>query len=60
MKNKKISEINWPKDTLVVAISRNNKSLIPNGNSVLQKDDDVIISTKEYNKKYLENFLYMF
>ena len=54
MKNKKISEIKWPKNTLVVAISRDNKSIVPSGNTILKAGDDVIISTKEYNKKYLK------
>ena len=56
MKDKKISEINWPKDTLVIAISRDKKSIVPSGNSILKVGDDVIISTKEYNKKYLKKF----
>ena len=54
MNNKKICDINWPKDTLVVAISREEKSIVPSGNTVLKANDDVIISTKEYNKKYLK------
>ena len=54
MKNKKISEINWPKDTLVIAITRNEKSIVPSGNSVLKSGDDVMIATKEYNKKHLK------
>ncbi len=53
MKDKKICDINWPKNTLVIAITRNNKSIVPSGNSVLKAGDDVIISTKDCNKKYL-------
>ncbi len=52
--NRRISEIKWPKDTLVIAISRNQKSIVPNGESVLRSGDDVVISTKDYNKKYLK------
>ncbi len=54
MNNKKICEINWPKDTLVVAISREEKSIVPSGNTVLKANDNVVISTKEYNKKHLK------
>ena len=54
MGNKKISEIKWPKNTLVIAISRDNKSIVPSGNTTLKIGDDIIISTKEYNKKYLK------
>ena len=54
MQNKKISDIKWPKDTLVIAISRNNKSIVPSKNTTLKIGDDVIISTKEHNKKYLK------
>ena len=54
MKNKKICDINWPKNTLVIAITRDNKSIVPGGNSILKTGDNVIISTKEQNKKYLK------
>lgn len=54
MKDKKISDINWPKDTLVVAITRNKKSIVPSGNTILKTGDDIIISTKEHNKKQLK------
>lgn len=54
MQNKKISSINWPKNTLVIAISRENKSIVPNGNTTLKTGDDVIISTKEQEKKHLK------
>lgn len=54
MKEKKISEIKWPKETLVIAITRNNKSIIPSGDSVLKVKDHVIISTKEINKNHLK------
>ena len=57
LKDKKICEINWPKDTLVVAISRSNKSIVPSGNSVLKSCDKVIILTQKYNKKYLKKLL---
>lgn len=52
--NKKISDIDWPENTLVIAISRNQKSIVPNGNSILESGDNVVISTKDYNKKYLK------
>lgn len=52
--NKKLSDISWPKDTLVIAISRNQKSIVPNGDSVLEAGDNVVISTKDYNKKHLK------
>ena len=53
MKEKKICDINWPKETLVISITRGNKSIIPSGNSILKAEDHVLISTKNYNKKHL-------
>lgn len=54
IQNKKISEIAWPKDTLVIAISRDKKSIVPSGQTVLEVGDDIILSTKKQNKKYLK------
>ncbi len=53
IQNKKIVNIAWPKDTLVIAISRKGKSIVPSGDTILSVGDNVIISTKDHNKKYL-------
>ena len=42
------------KSTLVVDISKAQKSILPSGNSVLKSCDKVIILTQKYNKKYLK------
>ena len=40
--NKKIKQCTFPKDTLIVGITRDDNLFIPNGETVLQKEDKVI------------------
>ncbi len=40
--NKMLKNCEFPKDTLIVGITRDSKLFIPNGNSTLQEDDKVI------------------
>lgn len=54
MQNKKISEIKWPKNTLVISIVRNGKSIVPSGESILLENDSVIISSDDKNRKNLK------
>lgn len=43
---KRISEIELPKDTLVVVIKRNGKALIPNGNIKIKANDILVLTSK--------------
>lgn len=40
--NQMVKNCNFPKDTLIVGITRNSELFIPNGETMLQKDDKVI------------------
>ena len=40
--NKMLKNCEFPKDTIIVGITRNSKLFIPNGNSTLKEDDKVI------------------
>ncbi len=44
---KKIKEITWPKDCLLVGIMRGEKEIIPKGNTQLQVGDFLIVLTNE-------------
>ena len=54
---KKISEIKWPNNTLVISIFRNGKSIVPNGESLFFENDIVIISSNEKSKKSLKKLI---
>ena len=42
LENKKVRECNFPDDSLLVGITRQSELFIPNGDTILQKDDKVI------------------
>ncbi|MGC9021857.1 MAG: chloride channel protein [Dissulfurimicrobium sp.] len=44
---KKISEVAWPGDALVVSIRRGHRLIIPHGETVLQGDDVIVVVTKD-------------
>lgn len=45
--NKRIKDINWPKDCLLVGIKRGESEIIPKGNTLLRVGDYLIILTNE-------------
>lgn len=47
LENKKIKQISWPKDCLLVAIKRGQKEIIPNGNTVMYTSDYLVVLTDE-------------
>lgn len=51
--NKRIMEIPWPQDTLVIAVIRNQHTLIPSGETLLQTNDDVMVATREQYRRPL-------
>ena len=42
--NKKLSEITLPRGSLVVMVKRENESMIPNGDTLLQRGDVLVMS----------------
>ena len=41
--NKTLNELHFPKDTLVVMIKRNNDTIIPKGDTYIQKNDTLVV-----------------
>lgn len=54
IEGKNLSEIELPKDTLIITIMRKGKSIIPSGETKLVCGDNVMIVTREQNKKSLQ------
>lgn len=46
--NKEIRSVTLPPDTLIILILRGGKRLIPNGKTVLEKDDTAVLSAYKY------------
>jgi trk system potassium uptake protein len=56
--NKSISELEMPKDCIIISIIRNDEVIIPNGFSILRTDDLIItVSSLENQKVLIEFFL---
>lgn len=53
--NKKIKDIHMPDKTLIVAVRRNFKDFIPDGNFEIKPNDDVIIFSKKESIEKLED-----
>ena len=54
---KSIVELGMPKDTLIVLINRNNKFIVPSGETILLEEDAVLILT---SKSYLSELQRIF
>lgn len=54
IQGKSLQEIELPDNTLVITIVRNGKSIIPRGDTMLLTGDNVMVATKEENKKRLQ------
>ena len=54
IEGKSLTEIELPKNTLIITILRDGKSIIPSGETRLLSGDDVMVATKEQNKKSLQ------
>ena len=44
----KISQLNIPQELLIVSIFRDGESIVPNGNTLLRRDDELIIGIRGY------------
>lgn len=44
--NLRVKELDIPKDELLLMIRRRNKTLVPNGNTIIKKDDGIVMFTK--------------
>lgn len=56
--NKKLSQVVWPKHVLVIAIQREGIETIPNGSTIIEPGDKLVILMSERNAKLLTNLLY--
>jgi len=55
--NKKLSEIVFPSDSVLVSIIRGDDVIVPKGDTVLKAQDDIIALTNIENEQQLLNFL---
>ena len=53
--NKKISEINFPRETVVGAIVRSGKVVLPKGNVIIEAGDDVVIFSQPESIPQIES-----
>ncbi len=54
---KAIKDLNLPKDSLIVAISRNNKTVIPDGNFIIENNDRIIMFAKKEDIPNIERMI---
>lgn len=54
--NVAIKDLDLPKHALIVAVTRNNKNIIPDGNFVLMEGDNIILFTKKDSIDKVEEF----
>lgn len=55
--DKKLSELGFPKNCIIVAVYRGGKVMIPSGSTVIKADDKVVVMTLTRNKENLKRFL---
>ena len=53
--NKKISDINFPRETVVGAIVRSGKVVLPKGNIIIEAGDDVVIFSQPESIPQIES-----
>jgi len=51
---KKISELKFPKDSLIITVIRSGEIMIPSGKSVINKDDTLYIITRRDNLEHIK------
>lgn len=57
IENKKIMEINWPDDCLLIGVKRAGQELIPKGNTFIYPGDTLIIISNEDKANTVQNLL---
>jgi len=55
--NKRLQEIELPKDSVLVSIIRGDEVIVPKGDTLLKARDDIVALTKIENEQQLLNFL---
>lgn len=50
-KDKRVCDLNIPKDLLLVSLIRNSNTSIPNGRTVIKQDDELILAGQSFNEK---------
>ncbi len=51
--DKKVKDVQWPEGCIVCSITRNEKSLIPDGETVIKAGDNIELSTNRDNRGYV-------
>lgn len=54
---KKVSEVKWPDNVLLVSIYRDNKEILPRGNTVFMEGDMVTVLTDQSDSPEVVNFM---
>ncbi len=57
LKNKQIKDANIPKNSLIIALIRDNQSIIPNGELTIRENDRVILFAKKEDITKIENII---
>jgi H+/Cl- antiporter ClcA len=58
LSNKMVKDLKWPVDTLLAGIKRDGHEFVPNGNTVLENGDLLIILTDEEKASVITYYLY--
>lgn len=54
LENKKVSEVDWPENSLLITVRRGEKQLIPHGVTVLKAGDTLVLLTEHQNRPKLK------
>ncbi|WP_409022223.1 chloride channel protein [Dellaglioa sp. P0083] len=54
LENKKVSEVVWPENSLLITVRRGEKQLIPHGVTVLKAGDTLVLLTEHQNRPKLK------
>ncbi|AEV95732.1 ClC family H(+)/Cl(-) exchange transporter [Pediococcus claussenii] len=52
-----VREVKWPENSLLIAIRRGKREIIPNGDSILKTGDTLIVSTQRSNRAFVKQHL---
>ncbi|MHC9537598.1 ClC family H(+)/Cl(-) exchange transporter [Dellaglioa sp. BT-FLS60] len=53
LENKKVSEVDWPENSLLITVRRGEKQLIPHGETILKAGDTLVLLTEHQNRANL-------
>lgn len=55
VKNKKVRDLNFPKGSIIVSIIRNEESIVPQGDTEVFVDDEVIVVSENLDQQSIED-----